>query len=142
MSCHAFLKLVLLVREYSAVQETAKHPAVSLTSVEHHRCSNEAKTRNPLKLARVPQTYETISAARGPKFTILWWHVGETLLLNNFLQIVNMCVSCEDIARQSCGMVPRWQIFGDFLAPAFPASRVQHISDLYSKFPLGPHHVW
>jgi len=30
-------------------------------------------------------------------------------------------------------MVPRWQIFGDFLGPAFPASNVQHISDLHSK---------
>ena len=34
-------------------------------------CSNAAKTRNPLKLAGVPQTNERISAARGPKFTIL-----------------------------------------------------------------------
>jgi len=31
-------------------------------------------------------------------------------------------------------MVPRWQIIGDFLRPVFPASRVQHISDLHSKF--------
>jgi len=34
-------------------------------------CSNAAKTRNQLKLAGVPQTNERISAARGPKFTIL-----------------------------------------------------------------------
>jgi len=35
-------------------------------------------------------------------------------------------------------------IFGDFLVPAFEAtqaSRVQHLSDLHSKFALGPHHV-
>jgi len=32
-------------------------------------------------------------------------------------------------------------IFGDFLGPAFAASRVQHISDLDSKFALGPRHV-
>ena len=32
-------------------------------------------------------------------------------------------------------------IFGDFLGPVFPASRVQHISDLHSKFALGPRHV-
>jgi len=31
-------------------------------------------------------------------------------------------------------------IFGDFLGPAFAASRVQHISDLHSKFTLGPRH--
>jgi len=32
-------------------------------------------------------------------------------------------------------------IFGDFLRPVFAASRVQHISDLHSKFALGPRHV-
>jgi len=32
-------------------------------------------------------------------------------------------------------------IFGDFLGPAFAASRVQHLSDLHSKFALGPYHV-
>jgi len=52
-------------------------------------CSNAAKTRNPLKFAGVPQTTGSISAASGPKFTILWKHV-------------------EDTARQSCAMVPRW----------------------------------
>jgi len=31
-------------------------------------------------------------------------------------------------------MVPRRRIFGDFLRPVFPASRVQHISDLHPKF--------
>jgi len=45
-------------------------------------------------------------------------------------------------AQQSCAMVPRWRIFGVFLGPAFPASRVQHISNLHSKFALRPHHVW
>jgi len=34
-------------------------------------CSNAAKARNPLKLADVPQTNETISAPSRPKFTIL-----------------------------------------------------------------------
>jgi len=52
-----------------------------------------------------------------------------------------MCLSCEDIARQSCAMVPRWRLFGDFLGPAFPASRAQHVSALHYKFTLGPHHV-
>jgi len=32
-------------------------------------------------------------------------------------------------------------IFGDFLRPVFAASREQHISDLHSKFVLGPRHV-
>jgi len=34
-------------------------------------CSNAAKIWNPLKLDGVPQTTEPISAASGPKFTIL-----------------------------------------------------------------------
>ena len=33
-------------------------------------------------------------------------------------------------------------IFASFLHPVFPASRMQHIPDLHSKFALGPHHVW
>jgi len=34
-------------------------------------CSNDAKTRNPLKFAVVPQTHEQISAVSRPKFTII-----------------------------------------------------------------------
>jgi len=32
-------------------------------------------------------------------------------------------------------------IFASFLRPAFPPSRMQHISDMHSKFALRPHHV-
>jgi len=35
-----------------------------------------------------------------------------------------------------------WCRNGDFLRPVFSASRVQHISDMHSKFALRPHHVW
>jgi len=38
-------------------------------------------------------------------------------------------------------MVRIWRIFGDFLRPPFPARHVHNISDLHSKFALGPHHV-
>ena len=73
--------------------------------------SNAAKTRNPLKFARVPQTTGPISAVSGPKFTILWEHVKEILLLNKFFPIIDTCLSCEDMARQSCAMVARWRFF-------------------------------
>jgi len=101
-------------------------------------CSNAAKTRNPLTLGGVPQTTEQVSAASGPKFAILRRHVGETLVLNNLFPIIDICRNCKDIARQSCAMVPRWRIFGDFLRPVFSPSRVQHISYLYSKRALRP----
>jgi len=55
--------------------------------------------------------------------------------------IDDKCLSCKDIARQSRAMVPRCGIFDNFLGPALPASRVQHISDLHSKFALRPHHA-
>jgi len=39
-------------------------------------CSNAAKTQKQLKFGGVPQTNDTILAASGPKFTILWGHLG------------------------------------------------------------------
>jgi len=50
---------------------------VWLTPITGVPCSNAAKTQNLLKFAGVPQTTGSISAARGPKFTILWEHVEE-----------------------------------------------------------------
>ena len=74
-------------------------------------CSNDAKMQNQLKLAGVSQTNKTISAASGPKFTILRGHVGKILQLNKqvFFPIDDTCLSCGDIARRSCAMVPRWR---------------------------------
>ena len=55
--------------------------------------------------------YRTDLSRCGLKFNILWGHVAEILLLNNFFPIFDTCLSCKDIARQSCGMCPD----GDFL---------------------------
>jgi len=66
---------------------------------------------------------------------------GRYFCLTSFFSIVSTCLSCEDIARQSCAMVRRWQFFASFLCPVFPASHVQHIPDLHSKFTLMPYHV-
>jgi len=63
------------------------------------------------------------------------------MLFNKFFPIVDTCLSCEDIARQSCAIVRRWRIFGDFLRPVFSESRLQHISDLHSRIALRPHRV-
>ena len=105
-------------------------------------CSNAAKMRNSLKLAGAPQTTGPISAASGPKFSILWGHLEEILLLNKFFPIVDTCLSCKDMPRQSCAMVPRWRFFGEFLWPEFSASRVQHVTDPHLNFALRRHHVW
>ena len=57
---------------------------VWLTPTTRMPCSNAAKTPNPLKLAGVPQTKETISAASGLKFAISCGRVEEVFLLNKF----------------------------------------------------------
>jgi len=62
--------------------------------------------------------------------------------LISFFPIVDTWLNCEDIARQSCAMVPRWRFLATFLCPVFSQSRVQHVSDLHPKFALRPHHVW
>jgi len=58
----------------------------SLADAPQMPCSrpNAAKTRNPFKFGGVPQTGKPISAAIGPKFTILGGHVEDILLLNIF----------------------------------------------------------
>ena len=49
----------------------------------------------------------------------------EEILLFKFFPIVDMCFSCEDIARQSCTIDgAQMAIFASFLRPVFPASRV------------------
>ena len=60
---------------------------VWLTPTAGVPCIDAAKMRNPLKLAGVPQTTGPISAASGPKFTILRGHVEEILLLRIFFTI-------------------------------------------------------
>ena len=113
-------------------------PHVWLTPATRVPCSNAAKARNPLKLAGVPQTTGQFSAASGPKFTILWGHLEEILLLNKFFSL-SICALVAN--RYSPTKLHDGAQMVIFLGPAFPASRMQHISDLHSKFALGPHHV-
>jgi len=75
-----------------------------LASSEQRRYSNEAKMQNALKFAGVPQTRQPISVS-GSKFTMLWRHLEEILLLNKFFPIVDTCRSfkpcpCSPVARQ------------------------------------------
>ena len=87
---------------------------VWLTPTAGVPCSNgnAAKTRNPLKFVGVPHTNEPISAASGPKLTIVWGRVGEVLLFTKLFPIVNVCLSCKDIAPQSCPDGDFFAIFG------------------------------
>jgi len=59
---------------------------------------------------------------RGSPYCEDMW--GRYCCLTTYFPIVDMCLCHEDIARQSCAMVPRWRFFGNFLHPVFSASRV------------------
>ena len=103
--------------------------SVWLTPITGVPCSNAAKMRNLLKFVGVPQTAEPISAVSGrssPYCGDIW---RRYCCLTSF-PIADTCLICEDIARQSCAMVPRWRFLATFLCPVFSASRVQQVSDL------------
>jgi len=84
-------------------------------------CSNGAKAQNPLKFAGVPQPRQQISAVSAmvprwrssPYYEDMW---RTYRCLTSFFPIVDTCLSCEDIARQSRAMVPRWRLFGSCIS--------------------------
>jgi len=114
------------------------NPSVLVTPTTRVPCSNAAKTRNPLKFAGVPQTPEPISAASGPKFTILSAHVEEVLL---FRKSFSDCRYVTWMRRYSPTKLYNGAEMA-ILRPVFSASRVQLVSDLHPKFPLSPHRVY
>jgi len=96
------------------------------------------KTRwNLLGCPKLTKRSQSLVGRSLPQYKDMW---ERYYCLTSLFPIVDTCLSCEDIARQSCAMVLRWRFFAQFLRPVLPASRVQHISDLHSKFALGPHH--
>ena len=94
---------------------------------------------NLLWFPKLANRSQALVGRSSPYCTDVW---GRYCCVEIFFPIVDTCLSCEDIARQSCAMVRRWRIFGDFLRPVFSASRVQPVLDLHPKFALRPHHVW
>jgi len=103
----------------------------------------QCQVEKAVEISWGPQTGKLISAASRPKFTILWGHPENVLLLNNFFSDCRCVPQLRRyIARQSCAMVPRWRFLATFLRPVFSASRVQHVSDLHPNFALRPYHVW
>ena len=103
--------------------------AVWLTPTTRVPCSNAAKTRNPLKLPGCTKLTKRSQPLVGRSSPYYGDMSRRCCCLTSFFPIVDTCLSCEDIARKSCPMVPRWRFLATFLGPAFAASRVQHISD-------------
>jgi len=93
-----------------------QHRKVWLTPTTRVPRSNATKTRNPLKLAGCPRLANRSQALMGrssPYCKNIW---GKYCCLTSFFPTADKCLRCEDIARQSCAMVRRWRILGDFFA--------------------------
>ena len=129
---HKVTQELKIINQYNGSAKYRWRPlfnaAVWLTPTTRVPCSNAAETQNPLNFAGMPHTRQQISAVSRTKFTILSGHVEEALLINKFfLLIVDTCPSSEDIARQSCAMVPKWQLFACCISsePCAPCSTFQ-----------------
>ena len=87
---------------------------------------------------KLPDRSQPLVGRSSPYYEDMW---RRYCCLTSFFPIVDTCLSCADIARQSCAMVPRWRFLATLLRPVFAVSRVPHVSDLHLKFALRPHHV-
>jgi len=93
-----------------AAQETAKH----------HATFGWPPVRDVAAVTKARrETRQHISAVNGPSsphYADMW---RTYCCLTSFFPIVDTCLRCEDIARQSCAMVRRWRLFLVILRPVF-----------------------
>ena len=97
---------------------TARHPVVGISQTLNrgrHLCSAgrpRRETRLNLRgCLKLPDGSQPLVGQSSP----YCWDVWRTYrCLRTFFPIVDTYLSCEDVALQSCAMVPRWRLFGDF----------------------------
>ena len=75
-------------------------------------CSNDAKTRNLMGCPKLTKRSQTLVGRSSPYYGDRWRRYCCLIIF----PIVDMCISCEDIAQQSCAMVPRRRFFDDFIS--------------------------
>jgi len=93
-------------------------------------CSNAANTRSPLKFSgyrELANRSQPLVGRSSPYYENMW--TGYCCLTSFSRLSIHALVAT---APQICAMVAKWRV----LRPVFSASRVQHISDMYSKFAL------
>ena len=101
-------------------------------------CSNTAKTRNPLKFAGVPKLAKRSQPLVGRSLPYYQHMRRRYCCLTVFSDYGYMALFRRYSPTKLCDGAK----MAIFLRRVFPASHVQHISDLHSKFAIGPHHVW
>jgi len=83
-------------------------PLLQCRAVTLQRC----ETRwNLQRCPKLPHRSQPLVGRSSPYCGDMW---RRYCCLTIFFPVVDTCLSCEDIARQSCAMVPRWPIFWRF----------------------------
>jgi len=96
--------------------------AVWLTPTTGVPCSNAAKTRNAFKFAGCPKLAsrsQPLVGRSSPYYKDMWRRYR---CLTSFFPIVDTCLSCEDTARESCAMVPKWRFFASCICSELRAA--------------------
>jgi len=133
--------MVVLPNTGGALCSTPQSLANALTPTTRMSCSNAAKTRNPLKFAGLTQSRQQISAASGPKFTILWGHLEHILLLNKFFFDCRYVPYLRRHSPTKLSDGAHMATFRRFFGSCISSEPRADVSDLHSRFALGPHHV-
>jgi len=98
-------------------QKTAKHPAKCcwrlLSDIGAVMKRRRETGWNLLGCPKLPNRSQLLVGRSSPYCENMW---RRYCCLTSFFPIVDTCLSCEDIARQNCAMVPRCRFFGDFFA--------------------------
>jgi len=93
-------------------QETAKHRAkFSLTSLSDVAAVTKPRREtgwNLLGWPKLANQSQPLVHRSLPYYEDMW---RRYCCLTSFFPIVDTCLSSEDIARQSCAMVPKWRFF-------------------------------
>jgi len=80
-------------------------PLLECRAVTLPRCETRWNLQGCPKLVN---RYQPLVGQSSPYYQNMW---RRYCCLTSFFPIVDTCLSCEDIARQSCAMVPRWRFF-------------------------------
>ena len=69
---------------------------------------------NSLGCPKLPYRSQLLLGRSSPYCEHMWRRY--CCLTSFFSNFVDTCLSCEDMARQSCAMVPRWRFFGSWIS--------------------------
>ena len=110
---------VSLTRCSQALECSVQRRKVCLTSTTRCRAVTLPRSETRWNLQgcfKLPDRSQPLVGQSSPHCGDMW---RTYCCLTSFFPIVDTCLSCEDIARQRCAMVPRWRFLATFLRRVF-----------------------